>query len=405
MPAWIRLQLSIMMFLQFFIWGAWYVTLGTYLNGMAFDGVQIGAAYSTMPWGALIAPFFVGMVADRFFNSERVLAVCHLVGGAILLMRASVTDASGLFWMLFAYALCYNPTLALVNSISFAQMEDTAKQFPGIRVLGTIGWIAAGFFVGMFGIEDTSVPMKIAAGASGLLGIYAFFLPKTPPRSVGEKATIRDILNLDALGLMKDRSFLVFVLGSLLICIPLAFYYNFTNLFLNEVGMPNPVRSMTFGQMSEILFMLVMPFFLLRLGVKKMLLFGMIAWALRYVLFAKGDADTLIGMLYAGIILHGICYDFFFVTGHIHVDTVAPKKIQASAQGFIALITYGLGLLIGTWISGYCVKLYETTLANDEIVHDWEKIWIIPAAMAAVVIVVFAIFFKEPESAASSVQS
>ena len=206
-----------MMFLQFFIWGAWFVTLGTYLNGMAFDGVQIGAAYSTMPWGALIAPFFVGMVADRFFNSERVLAVCHLVGGAILLMSASVTDASGLFWMLFAYALCYNPTLALVNSISFAQMEDTAKQFPGIRVLGTIGWIAAGFFVGMFGIEDTSVPLKIAAAASGLLGIYAFFLPKTPPRSVGEKATIRDILNLDALGLMKDRSFLVFVLGSLLI--------------------------------------------------------------------------------------------------------------------------------------------------------------------------------------------
>ena len=231
------------------------------------------------------------------------------------------------------------------------------------------------------------------------------FPAKDSPRSVGERATIRDILNLDALGLMKDRSFLVFVLGSLLICIPLAFYYNFTNIFLNEVGMPNPVRSMTFGQMSEILFMLVMPFFLVRLGVKKMLLFGMIAWALRYVLFAKGDADTLIGMLYAGIILHGICYDFFFVTGHIHVDNVAPKKIQASAQGFIALITYGLGLLIGTWISGYCVKLYETTLANGEIVRDWGKDLDDTRRYAAVVIVVFAIFFKEPESAASSVQS
>lgn len=384
-----------MMFLQFFIWGAWFVTLGTYLNGLAFDGVQIGAVYSTMPWGALIAPLFVGMVADRFFNSERVLAVCHLVGGAILYLNSSITDASALFWMFFAYALAYNPTLALVNAISFSQMEDTGKQFPGIRVFGTIGWIAAGLFVGMFGIEDTSIPMKIAAGASVLLGVYAFFLPQTPPKSAGEKVTLRDVLNLDALSLLKDRSFAVFALGSMLICIPLAFYYNFANLYLNEVGMENPVGKMTMGQASEFLFMLVMPFLMIRLGVKKMLLFGMLAWVLRYVLFAMGNSESLVLMLYAGIILHGICYDFFFVTGHIHVDNVAPKKIQASAQGFIALLTYGLGLLIGTWASGYCVKLYESELADGTIVHDWEKIWMLPAGMAAVVMVVFAIFFKE----------
>lgn len=394
----IRFKLSLMMFLQFFIWGAWFVTLGTYLSSMSFDGAEIGAAYSTMPWGALIAPFFVGMVADRFFNSERVMGVCHLVGAVILYYATTVTDASSLFWVLFAYALAYNPTLALVNSISFSQMDDSAKQFPAIRVLGTIGWIAAGLLVGTMGIENTALPMKIAAGASIVLGIYSFFLPKTPPKSVGQKVTMRDVLNLDALSLMKDRSFAVFAIGSMLICIPLAFYYNFTNLFLNEAGMENAAGKMTLGQMSEILFMVVMPFFLVRLGVKKMLLFGMVAWAARYVLFALGNSDSLIFMFYSGIILHGICYDFFFVTGHIHVDNVAPKKIQASAQGFIALITYGLGLLIGTKISGVVVKMYETELASGVFVHDWKSIWLIPAVMAAVIIIVFAIFFKESKA-------
>ena len=397
----IRTQLSIMMFLQFFIWGAWFVTMGTYLSGISFDGAQIGAAYSTMPWGALIAPFFVGMVADRFFNSERVLAVCHLIGGALLFYCSTVTDPTTLFWALFVYALAYNPTLALVNSISFAQMEDTAKQFPSIRVLGTIGWIAAGLLVGTLGIEATATPMKIAASASIVMGVFAFFLPKTPPKSQGQEVTVRDVLNLDALSLLKDRSFAIFAIGSMLICIPLAFYYNFTNLFLNEAGMENAAGKMTLGQMSEMLFMVVMPFFLVRLGVKKMLLFGMLAWALRYVLFAFGNSDSMIFMFYMGIILHGICYDFFFVTGHIHVDNVAPKKIQASAQGFIALITYGLGLLIGTKISGMVVKAYETELAGGAFVHDWKTIWLIPAAMAAVIIVVFAIFFKEPETKSS----
>lgn len=332
------------------------------------------------------------------FNSERVMGVCHLVGAVILYYATTVTDASSLFWVLFAYALAYNPTLALVNSISFSQMDDSAKQFPAIRVLGTIGWIAAGLLVGTMGIENTALPMKIAAGASIVLGIYSFFLPKTPPKSVGQKVTMRDVLNLDALSLMKDRSFAVFAIGSMLICIPLAFYYNFTNLFLNEAGMENAAGKMTLGQMSEILFMVVMPFFLVRLGVKKMLLFGMVAWAARYVLFALGNSDSLIFMFYSGIILHGICYDFFFVTGHIHVDNVAPKKIQASAQGFIALITYGLGLLIGTKISGVVVKMYETELASGVFVHDWKSIWLIPAVMAAVIIIVFAIFFKESKA-------
>lgn len=375
------------------------MTLGTYLSqALSFDGGQIGNAYATMPWGALIAPFFVGMIADRFFNSERVLAFCHLVGAVILYLSASITDASSLFWMLMAYALLYNPTLALVNTISFAQMEDSGKQFPGIRVLGTIGWIAAGLLVGTLGIENTAIPMKIAAAASLALGVYAFFLPKTPPQSAGKKVSVRDVLNLDALSLLKDRSFAVFAIGSMLICIPLAFYYNFTNLFLNEEGFENAAGKMTLGQMSELVFMLVMPFFMARLGVKKMLLLGMLAWLIRYVLFAMGNSEALVFMFYAGILLHGICYDFFFVTGHIHVDNVAPKKIQASAQGFIALITYGLGMLIGTKVSGIVVKMYETELAAGSFTHDWKTIWLIPAGMAAVIIVVFAIFFKESGS-------
>lgn len=387
-----------MMFLQFFVWGAWFVTLGTYLSqGLSFDGAQVGDAYTTMPWGALIAPFFVGMIADRFFNAERVLGFCHLLGAALLYYSASVTDPGVLFWILLLYAMAYNPTLALVNTISFAQMKDTGKQFPAIRVLGTIGWIAAGLLVGSMGIENTSIPMKIAAGASAVLGVYAFFLPRTPPQSSGKKVTVRDVLNLDALSLLKDRSFAVFVIGSLLICIPLAFYYNFTNLFLNESGFENAAGKMTLGQMSEIGFMLLMPFFLFRLGVKKMLLFGMVAWFVRYLLFAFGNADSLVFMFYAGILLHGICFDFFFVTGQIHVDNVAPRKVRASAQGFIALITYGLGLLIGTKVSGYVVKAYETELATGTFIHDWKAIWLIPAIMAAGVIVVFAIFFKAPE--------
>lgn len=402
----VRIQLSVMMFLQFFIWGAWFVTLGTYLGqGLSFDAVQIGAAYSTVPWGALIAPFFVGMVADRFFNSERVLALCHLVGAAILFWAATVTDPLALFWALLAYALAYNPTLALVNAISFNQMQDTGKQFPAVRVWGTVGWIVAGLLVGTLAVEDTAIPLQIAAAASVALGLYAFFLPKTPPQAKGETITVRDVLGLDALRLLKDRSFAVFAVGSLLICIPLAFYYNFTNLFLNESGMENAAGKMTLGQMSELLFMIVMPFFLVRLGVKKMLLIAMLAWALRYVLFAFGNTESLVWMFYGGIALHGVCYDFFFVTGQIHVDSVASRAIRARAQGFIALITYGLGMLIGAWASGYIVELFAYETAAGASAHHWKTIWLIPAGMAAVIMAFFAIFFKSPRPSEVAISS
>jgi MFS family permease len=377
----VRTRLSTMMFLQFFIWGAWWVTMGTYLlQGLKFTGVQTAQAYSTMPWGAIAAPFLVGMVADRFFAAEKVLAVMHLAGAALLYWVSTITDPVAFFWVLLAYALCYNPTLALVNAISFNQMASPEKQFPAVRVFGTVGWIVAGWMIALLAIEDQATPLRVAAACSALLGLFAFALPPTPPKSLGRKVGVRDVLGLDALRLMKDRSFAVFVLGSLLICIPLAFYYSFTN-------------AMTMGQMSEAVFMLVMPFFFVRLGVKRMLLVGMLAWFGRYLLFAFGNAEELVFMYYLAIILHGVCYDFFFVTGQIYVDNTAPKEIQASAQGFITLITYGVGMLIGNWISGPIVDMYAKTV-GDTVVHDWTAIWLWPAAMSFVVILLFAFFFK-----------
>jgi nucleoside transporter len=395
----VRAQLSAMMFLEFFIWGAWFVTLGTYLlQGLRFTGTQTAQAYSTMPWGAIVAPFLVGMIADRFFNAERVLGVLHLVGAGLLYYTSTLTEPGPVFLVLLGYALCYNPTLALVNAISFNQMQSPAKQFPTVRLFGTIGWIVANVIVGLLGVEAQATPLRLAAACSVLLGLFSFFLPRTPPKSLGHKVTVRDVLGLDALTLMKERSFAVFVLGSLLTCIPLAFYYNFTNPFLNEMGVANAAVKMTMGQVSEVLFMLVMPFFFVRLGIKKMLIVGMLAWAVRYLLFAFGNASELVLFYYLGILLHGVCYDFFFVTGQIYVDNTAPRSIQASAQGFITLVTYGVGMLIGAWVSGPVVDRYAQTL-GDAVVHDWKAIWLVPAAMAFVVIVIFALLFREEKGA------
>ncbi len=391
----VRGRLSLMMFLQFFVWGAWFVTMGTYLlQGLRFTGTQTAQAYSTMPWGAIVAPFLVGMVADRFFAAQRVLAVMHLAGAALLYAVSTVTDPGAFFWVLLLYALCYNPTLALVNAISFHQMTSPQKQFPGIRVFGTIGWIVAGLLVGTMRVEPTATPLRLAALASLALGLFAFFLPHTPPKSLGRKVAVRDVLGLDALGLLRRRSFAIFVIGSLLICVPLAFYYNFTNPFLNERGVVNAAGKQTIGQMSEVLFMLVMPFFFRKLGVKWMLLVGMLAWAVRYLLFAFGNAQELIAMYYLGIALHGICYDFFFVTGQIYVDQAAPKAVQASAQGFITLVTYGVGMLIGTWVSGPVVDMYARG-AGSAVTHDWTAIWLWPGSMALVIVLLFALFFSE----------
>lgn len=400
----VRAQLCFMMFLEFFIWGAWFVTLGTFLgnNLRATDG-EIALAFSTQSWGAIIAPFVVGIIADRYFNAERILGVLHLFGAVLMYTMYSTNEFSTFYMLVLAYMILYMPTLALVNSVSFNQMKDPAKEFSMVRVFGTLGWIVAGLSISYVFNWDRGSNIGdgllrntflMTAIASLLLGLFSFTLPKTPPRaSTAEKFSFKEILGLDSLRLFKDRNFLIFFISSVLICIPLAFYYQNANPFLVEIGMENPTGKMTLGQLSEIVFMLLLPYFFTRFGFKKTILVAMGAWVVRYLLFAFGDVGDLGFMLLIGIALHGICYDFFFVSGQIYTDSKAGEKFKSSAQGLITLATYGVGMLIGFWVAGKIAAFY---LLGDG-THAWETIWLYPAGFALVVCVLFAIFFKTEE--------
>jgi nucleoside transporter len=389
-----RIKLSAMMFLQFFVWGAWFVTMATFLGEeLEASGSQISLAYLTQSLGAIAAPFFIGLIADQFFSAQKVLGILHIAGAAMLFFASTMSTFGAFFPVILVYMILYMPTLALVNSVSFRQMTNPEKQFPAVRVLGTIGWIVAGLIIGWLAWEQEaqlSQTFRMAAVASLILGVFSFMLPATPPTRRGEKATVRDILGLEAVGLLKNRSYLVFFLSSIAICIPLAFYYNFTNLFLNEEGVKSAAAVQSLGQVSEVLFLLLMPFLLMRLGVKLTLAIGMAAWAIRYVFFAFGDSGSLFWMLIVGIVLHGICYDFFFVAGQIYTDKFAGERFRSAAQGLITLATYGVGILIGSLAAGPIVDRFVT---DDG--HDWTQIWIIPAAIAGVVLILFLILFKD----------
>ncbi|HEV2228985.1 MAG TPA: nucleoside permease [Steroidobacteraceae bacterium] len=395
-----KARLCAMMFLEFFIWGGWFVTMGSYLGAnLHASGAQTGLAYGTQAWGAIIAPFVVGLIADRYFNAERLLGVFHIAGG-ILMYALYGTRAFGAFYpVLLAYMILYMPTLALVNAIAFRQMDDPSRHFSGVRVWGTIGWIVAGLTISyLFGWDShAGIAQGLLRGtflmcaiASFVLGVYAFTLPRTPPRpAAGEGGGLKRALGFDALVLLKERNFAVFFVASVLICIPLAFYYQNANQFLTEIQVANATGKQTIGQMSEVLFMLLIPLFLRTFGMKTTLLIGMLAWAARYVLFAFGNAHELGFMLIIGIALHGVCYDFFFVSGQIYTDSKAGAEHKAAAQGLITLATYGLGMLVGFWAAGLIDDLYAAGGA-----HDWKSIWLYPAAFAAAVFVLFAAAFR-----------
>lgn len=383
-------KLSLMMLLEYFIWGSWYVTMGTYMSTfLQSSGVQIGAAYSALAIATMISPFFVGMVADRFFAAQKIMGVLHVVGAALLYLATQITGNTAFYWVILVYSLLYMPTIALSNSIAFQQMTDPGKQFPWIRVFGTLGWIVAGIMIGQLGIEKTAATFQMAAGASLALGIISFALPNTPPKGKSSESAIGS----EAFVLLKDKPYLIFFIAAILVCIPLSFYYGFANLFLNEAGMENAAGKMILGQVSEAVFILAIPFLFNSIGVKKMLLLGMAAWILRYVCFAFGNVDTGLWMLYAGIILHGICYDFFFVTGYMYTEKKAGEKIKNAAQGLFTFATYGVGMFIGTWFSGFTTDYYTTSG-----VHNWQSIWMVPAYIAIGVLLYFILFFKEKQN-------
>jgi nucleoside transporter len=385
-------KLSVMMLLEYFIWGAWYVTMGTYMSTfLKSSGLQIGAAYSALAIATMISPFFVGMVADRFFAAQRIMGVLHLFGGVLLYVATQIQNNTAFYWVILLYSLLYMPTIALSNSIAFQQMTDPGKQFPWIRVFGTIGWIVAGLMIGFLDIEKTQSTFQMAAIASVALGVISFILPNTPPK--GKVAGASGALGTDAFVLFKDKPYLIFFIAAILVCIPLSFYYGFANLFLNEAGLENAAGKMILGQVSEALFILAIPFLFNNIGVKNMLLLGMSAWILRYVCFAYGNVETSTWMLYGGIILHGICYDFFFVTGYMYTEKKAGEKIKNAAQGLFTFATYGVGMFIGTWFSGFTTDYYTV-----DGVHQWRYIWFVPAFIALGVLFYFILFFKEKKN-------
>ncbi len=386
-----RVKLMVMMFLQFFVWGAWYGQMSKYmLTTLHASGDQVGSAYAAFSLAMLISPFFVGMIADRYFAAQKVLGVLNLLGAALLYLITQNTSPDNFFLLILGYCLTFAPTLALTNSIAMQQMNVPEKEFPPIRVLGTVSWIVVTNIVGIYGFGDQVTIFQLSMVAAIALGIFAFFLPNTPPKAT-VSTSFTQIMGLDAFKLFKDRSFAIFFLSSVLICIPLSFYYAMANPSLTDGGMQNVENKMSLGQASEVVFMLLIPLAYTRLGVKKMLIVGLVAWIVRFIGFGYGDGGSGEWLLYLAIILHGVCYDFFFVTGQIYTDNKAGDKIKSSAQGLISLATYGIGMGIGSKIAGIVLDYYTRPDGSK----DWLGVWLVPAGIAAVVLVLFIVFFSD----------
>ena len=395
MNTFLKTRLGVMMFLQYIIWGAWYVTITTYLTStLHFSATAAGAVFGTTAVASLVSPFFVGLVADRFFATERVMAVLYILGAILMYLLTQVDSFGAVYTLVLAFCLCYFPTIALTNSITMQQVADPGRDFPPIRVMGTLGWIAINNVVGLMRIEAASTQFLLASAACVVMAVYSLVaLPHTPPPARGKQVSARQLLGLDALAMMKDRSYLVFVIASILACVPLTFYYSFTNAFLNDVGVVNAAGKMTLGQVSEVALMLLMPVIFRVSSVRGILLSGLFAWSLRYVLMAYGNAGTGMWMFYAAILLHGICYDFFFVTGQLYTDQEAPAHLRSTAQGFITFVTYGVGMLIGSLLSGTALDYFTTTTGGTQ-VRNWTGFWLSSALMSFAIMLLVLLFFR-----------
>ncbi len=388
----VRAQLSFMMLLEYFIWGSWYVTMGTYMGKfLNSSGTQVGAAYGALAIATIISPFFVGFIADKYFSAQRIMGVLHVIGAVLLFLATKITDNTTFYWLVLIYSALYMPTIALSNNIAFSQMTDPGSQFPWIRVFGTAGWILAGLLISGLGMDQSASPFYMASISSAMLGLFSFSLPDTPPKAKTSAASASSALGLGALGLFKDRAYLVFFIAAVLICIPLSFYYAWANPFLNALNVENAAAKQTLGQFSEAIFILAIPLLFNKIGVKNMLLLGILAWLLRYVFFAFGDSGSGMWMLYMGIVLHGICYDFFFVTGYMYTEKKSSEKIKNAAQGLFTLASYGLGMVIGTYVSGFVVDSFT----SPDGTRDWNSIWMVPAYISVGVLIYFLLFFKE----------
>ena len=394
MPVSIRIRLSVMMFLNYVVWGAWYVTIDTYLTTtLKFSGTQAGAIFGTTALASMISPFFVGLIADRLFASEKVLAALHLVGAVLLYFVTKATSFGTVYGIMFAYCLCYFPTLALTNSIALQHMKNGGRDFPLVRVFGTFGWIAIGVTIGRLAVETSTVPFLLAAAASLAMSLFSLTLPHTPPPGKGKTIRAREILGLDALVMFRKPAFAIFAAASVLACIPLTFYFSFTNDYLNDLHVSNAAGKMALGQVSEVGMMLVLPLLLRWMSVRNILITGMLAWSVRYVLLAYGNATNAVWMFYVAILLHGICYDFFFVTGQLYTDQEAPAHLRSAAQGLVTFLTYGVGMFVGSLISGTTIDHFTSTV-GDVVSRNWQAFWLSSALSAFVVLLLIAVFFR-----------
>src|SRR5687768_14232117 len=403
----LKLKLSIFMFLQYFIWGSWYVSMGTYLaNVLKFGGREIGAAYGAFAIGSMISPFFVGLVADRYFASEKLLAVLGVVSGIVMCLLPQTAAFGSFYPLLILYCALFAPTLALGNSLSLHHLRDPKRDFPWVKTLSAVGWIAGGVTLSALNGEQSARQFYLAGAASIAFGIFALTLPHTPPKKTGADVSLGEIIGLDALGLMRKPSFAVFVACLFLICIPLYFYFVNMAIYLSELGWPNIAGRMTLAQVSDVVFLVLLPLMLKRLGYKVTIGIGILAWCTRYFLLARSvDAAgaTQSALIFAAILLHGVCYDFLFIAGQLYVDDEANERMRGAAQGFIAFILWGVGAFFGTMLAGRVQDAHKLPAAIGTLEHSWRGIWLTPAYLATGVLVVFLIFFREPRSAAAAV--